>query len=433
MQKRKKINIATAMCMAATLALSLPVYADNTQEQIDSLTEQSNETKSNLVSAEERIAALETQKGDTQAYLTELSNQLTELSQEREALEQQYEEKQAELLNAQEELEQAKEEEESQYQEMKLRIQYIYEESVNAGMLEAIFSADSFTDFLNRAEAMSQINQYDRKMLEAYGNAVTEVENKEAQLKEEQENIAALKEEQEQQQENTQAVYESSYREFEACVASLSDTQGQQAQLIAQIQAQDEQMNQLLVQKYAEEAAQQEAARQAAQQAAANTIVNESSEAEQTEAASQAEQEESQVQQSQSQQEQPQQSQSDTGNSSQESGSQESSLQNNTQENQSGGNLSYLGNFTLTAYCSCEKCCGKWAAYAGSTASGAKATQGVTVAMGGVPFGTQLSINGHIYTVQDRGTAYGHVDIYFSNHADASAFGLQHADVYQVN
>lgn len=431
MQKRKKVNIATAMCMAATLALSLPVYADNTQEQIDSLTEQSNETKSNLVSAEERIAALETQKGDTQAYLTELSNQLTELSQEREALEQQYEEKQAELLNAQEELEQAKEEEESQYQDMKLRIQYIYEESVNAGMLEAIFSADSFTDFLNRAEAMSQINQYDRKMLEAYGNAVTEVENKEAQLKEEQENIAALKEEQEQQQENTQAVYESSYREFEACVASLSNTQGQQAQLIAQIQAQDEQMNQLLVQKYAEEAAEQEAARQAAQQAAANTntVVNENSEAEQTEAASQTVQEESQVQQSQPQQEQTQQSQPDTGSSSQESSSQDDS----TQENQSGGNLSYLGNFTLTAYCSCEKCCGKWAAYAGSTASGAKATQGVTVAMGGVPFGTQLSINGHIYTVQDRGTAYGHVDIYFSNHADASAFGLQHADVYQVN
>ena len=52
--------------------------------------------------------------------------------------------------------------------------------------------------------------------------------------------------------------------------------------------------------------------------------------------------------------------------------------------------------------------------------------------MGGVPFGTQLSINGHVYTVQDRGTAYGHVDIYFNDHSSALAFGLKHADVYQL-
>ena len=52
--------------------------------------------------------------------------------------------------------------------------------------------------------------------------------------------------------------------------------------------------------------------------------------------------------------------------------------------------------------------------------------------MGGVPFGTKLSINGHVYIVQDRGTAYGHVDIYLSDHTDALAFGVQYADVYQV-
>ena len=90
----------------------------------------------------------------------------------------------------------------------------------------------------------------------------------------------------------------------------------------------------------------------------------------------------------------------------------------------------YLGNFMLTGYCNCAQCCGT----AGNlTASGTVPTAGRTVAMAGVPFGTQLLINGNVYTVEDLGTPYGHVDIFFDNHSDALSFGLQSAEVYQLN
>ena len=56
-----------------------------------------------------------------------------------------------------------------------------------------------------------------------------------------------------------------------------------------------------------------------------------------------------------------------------------------------------------------------------------------TIAMGGVPFGTKLMINGTVYTVEDRGTAYGHVDILMGSHSQALQFGLQYADVYLVS
>lgn len=36
-----------------------------------------------------------------------------------------------------------------------------------------------------------------------------------------------------------------------------------------------------------------------------------------------------------------------------------------------------------------------------------------------------------IYTVEDRGTPYGHIDIYMERHADAEEFGVRYADVYQ--
>ena len=45
----------------------------------------------------------------------------------------------------------------------------------------------------------------------------------------------------------------------------------------------------------------------------------------------------------------------------------------------------------------------------------------------------KLVIGGLIYTVEDRGTPYGHVDIYMNSHTDATNFGVQYADVYLAN
>lgn len=91
----------------------------------------------------------------------------------------------------------------------------------------------------------------------------------------------------------------------------------------------------------------------------------------------------------------------------------------------------YLGDFKLTAYCSCKKCCGKWSG--GPTASGKMPVAGRTVAMNDIPFGTKLIINDREYVVEDRGTPYGHVDIYFDSHAEALQFGKKYAPVYKVD
>lgn len=90
----------------------------------------------------------------------------------------------------------------------------------------------------------------------------------------------------------------------------------------------------------------------------------------------------------------------------------------------------YLGEWTSTAYCACELCCGQWAS--GYTASGTLATEGRTVACGAFPFGTQLMIDGHIYTVEDRGVDGEWVDIFFYDHAAASAYGMRTVSVYLV-
>lgn len=110
-------------------------------------------------------------------------------------------------------------------------------------------------------------------------------------------------------------------------------------------------------------------------------------------------------------------------------------VQNTSAENSTAGDRlesasgKYLGNFKLTAYCNCAVCCGRWAG--GPTASGKMPVQSRTIATGVLPFGTKLNIGGKIYTVEDRGTPYGHIDIYMERHADAEEFGVRYADVYQ--
>ena len=102
-----------------------------------------------------------------------------------------------------------------------------------------------------------------------------------------------------------------------------------------------------------------------------------------------------------------------------------------------------LGEFVLTAYCSCEKCCGKWAlnrpldengeqiVYG---ASGARLIEGISVAVDPdvIPYGTELYIDGNLYLAHDCGGAVkgNHLDVYFATHEEAWDLGKQTAEVF---
>lgn len=87
-----------------------------------------------------------------------------------------------------------------------------------------------------------------------------------------------------------------------------------------------------------------------------------------------------------------------------------------------------LGTWKLTAYCPGECCNGRGRAW--KTASGAAMKTGRTVAAAGLPFGTELMINGQVYVVEDRGVRGKHVDILYPDHQSARNFGVQRAEVF---
>ena len=86
-----------------------------------------------------------------------------------------------------------------------------------------------------------------------------------------------------------------------------------------------------------------------------------------------------------------------------------------------------LGRWKLTFYCK-ERCCNGRNAH--RTASGAPMVEGRTVAVGGLPFGTELMIDGHRYVVEDRGVRGNHVDILVSDHQTAKDLGVKYAEVF---
>lgn len=95
------------------------------------------------------------------------------------------------------------------------------------------------------------------------------------------------------------------------------------------------------------------------------------------------------------------------------------------------GAYRYIGECTITAYCPCAECCGRWAD--GVTASGLPATPGVVaVDPEVIPLGSTAVIDGQRYLAADTGSGVEglHIDICMGSHEETVAHGVRTADVW---
>ncbi|RHV80271.1 PcsB-like coiled-coil domain-containing protein [Blautia sp. OF11-22] len=422
MKKKKLFSLVLATVLTA--ATVLPCYGASTKEKISNAQAEQAAAQSQLDSIQSRIDELNSKKGQSEEYLSELNQQLDDLQNRLQELQDQYDAKQNELVQIQADLEDAKAKEEEQYEAMKLRIQYMYENSSGNGYMAMLFSSKSISELISRAEYIQKISDFDRDLMQEYEDTVDQVKEKETQVQEEQAAIVELQQQSSDQQEAIQELYAAAYQELRTYSAELDDAKSSESALVDEINSKADAINDLIRQAKEEEiAAQKKAEEEAAAEAEAEAARKQAAEAarvaaaEAANAAAKADTDTSSSSGSSS---------SDSSASSTTTGSPSAS---DTSSSSSSG--TYLGRFKLTGYCSCSICTGQWSG--GSTASGTTPTAGRTIAMGGVPFGTKLMINGQVYTVEDRGTAYGHVDIFCSSHSEALSFGVQYADVYQLS
>ncbi len=170
--------------------------------------------------AEELIARYKEQQADIAAYIEELDSKLGDIAMRLIELQDEIKQTEEDLKNAVVELTEAEKRRDEQYETMKKRVRYIYENGETT-YLDVLLTAGSISDILNQMEYVSSIQKYDNSLLERYQETCEEVEAKKAMLEATLDSLTAMREREELEQATIQELYDLKSAEIEAVCEQL--------------------------------------------------------------------------------------------------------------------------------------------------------------------------------------------------------------------
>lgn len=265
---RNRLKIITAIMLTLIFCMQPICNVQATEESNLSEAQQEKKTLENdLQKAKELIDSLKGSKEDIQSEVEKLDKQLNEISGKVKELESRLSKKRQEIANTESALNKAKEQEKKQYRNMKKRIQFMYENG-QTSYVEMLLSADSFTDFLNAVEYITQISQYDRKMLKEYQNMQVTIADTQKTLETDYASLQSLQAKVQEEKQAVAALESAKKGELNDVADDLTDAQSVAKAYEAEIQAQNEVIAQ--IQAAQKRAAEQQAAQQQAQAAEEN-------------------------------------------------------------------------------------------------------------------------------------------------------------------
>ena len=231
------------------------VYA-KTQKQKDAEKKKS-QAEQDLKDKKNEINGLKDQQQITADDIKNKSAKLDEILAAQKKLQTDITSKQAEIEQNQKDLAAAQKKQQEQYDAMKKRIQFMYENSAEDNIWTAIIESNGITDMLNRIEYVSDVYDSDRALMDSYQAAVEQVKEIGTKLDKDMNELTAMQDD-----------YEKQQADVEAAIVALENQKEQYASQIAQAQQQaDNYQNIITAQgKIIQE---QEAAAAAAAQAAA--------------------------------------------------------------------------------------------------------------------------------------------------------------------
>lgn len=134
---------------------------------------------------------LQNQKNEAAAQQKTLAGKVNQLATSMKEAERKLDQKRAEIEATEQELIIAKIDENEQYESMKLRIRYMYENG-NVNLMEVFLESEGLADFFHKAEYIKQMSEYDRKKLDEFQLTVKTVEEKEVVLQAEYDDLGVL-------------------------------------------------------------------------------------------------------------------------------------------------------------------------------------------------------------------------------------------------
>lgn len=265
MQKKhynKKSAIRAAMCIAVTILVtamlvnSCPMVsrADNVselkksieqkQQEIKDAQDQKKKLQSGLTDVKSVINSLEKSKSDLSAYVSQLDTNLSAVQAKITELTEMITQKETEITQTKAELAEALAREEAQYEAMKGRIKSMYERGDNF-YLEAVLTARSFGDMLNRADYVERLSASDKRILEEFQATREYVEVCKAQLESEQELLEEAKKDVEAEQASLESLISQKEAEITAYEADISNREQLVKEYEAEIAAQNAEIKEL--------------------------------------------------------------------------------------------------------------------------------------------------------------------------------------------
>lgn len=247
---KRIIGVIMIVCMLSATTL----YAKTTQDDIEDAKNQIEDIKNQKEDAEEQVHNISDQKENLESDLGSLNGQLSEIVGSMNELETQIADKEDAIEQAQADLEEAEKQSLQQYEDMKLRIQFMYENG-NMPVWQMLLEAESFSDFLNRTEYVSEINNYDRKKLVEFQNLQQQIAEQKMALEDEMTELVAMREDMQKKQDSVNNLISTTKAGIEKAEQDLSDAQANVEELENKLQKMIEYEKQLEIKKAQEDAA----------------------------------------------------------------------------------------------------------------------------------------------------------------------------------
>ena len=232
------------------------VYA-KTKKQKDAEKKKS-QAEQDLKDKKNEINGLKDQQQITADDIKNKSAKLDEILAAQKKLQTDITNKQAEIEQNQKDLAAAQEKQQEQYDAMKKRIQFMYENSAEDNIWTAIIESNGITDMLNRIEYVSDVYDSDRALMDSYQAAVEQVKEIGTKLDNDMNELTAMQDD-----------YEKQQADVEAAIVALENQKEQYASQIAQAQQQAENYQNIITAQGKIIQEQEAAAAAAAAQAAA--------------------------------------------------------------------------------------------------------------------------------------------------------------------
>lgn len=250
---RQIIGVVMAAVFLATIAGSAGASAAS--GSISEAQKRKTQLENDLNDAKALIEQLQDQEGDIQEAVRELDDRLNVISGNIDTLKAQTRQKNKELLDTQNQLEAARTDESEQYESMKVRIRYMYQNS-GIGYLEALLESGSFAKMLKQVDYMSTMMQYDRAKLEEYQQTQVLIQNAEETIRKDKADLEALQAQLEEEQQAVNLLMQEKETQLSGVRQGISEAEQNAQQYQQEIEAE----NQLIQEMLAAEAAAKKAA-----------------------------------------------------------------------------------------------------------------------------------------------------------------------------